>query len=106
MRTFLSHRPFHVLMCNFSLGGPKSVADIDRGGQNLYISENSQYYHYFSSPEGEGQTPLPTSMGALAGFATPWMHIPESHRFQYFINIHTLIVAAIGPLYAWHQVLT
>ena len=24
------------------------------------------------------------------------LHIPESHRFQHFINIHTLIVTAIG----------
>ena len=24
------------------------------------------------------------------------MHIPESHRFQHFINIHTLILTAFG----------
>jgi len=27
---------------------------------------------------------------------TPGPHIPESHRFQHFINIHTLILTAVG----------
>src|SRR6218665_1627244 len=31
LMTFYSHRPFHVLMCYFSVRGAKSVADIDTG---------------------------------------------------------------------------
>src|SRR6218665_3989626 len=43
---------FHVLICYFSVRGAKSVADIDTGGQNPYISTNSQCYHYSFCPRG------------------------------------------------------
>src|SRR6218665_1828927 len=39
-------------MCYFSVGGGKSVADIDTGGQNPYILTNSQCYHYSFCPGG------------------------------------------------------
>src|SRR6218665_3156345 len=69
--TFFSHRPFSCFInLSFSLRVARSVAAIDKGGQNPYISPISQYYHYSFFPEG-GQTPLPTSMGAMEGLAPP-----------------------------------
>src|SRR6218665_134979 len=63
---------FHLLICYFFLRGAKTVTDINTGGQNSYVSTNSQCYHYSSCLQGESQTPLPTSMGgAMAGFAPP-----------------------------------
>src|SRR6218665_805189 len=45
----------------FSVGG--QIRSRHRyGGQNPYISTNSQCYHYSFCPQG-GQTPLPSSMG-------------------------------------------
>src|SRR6218665_1552412 len=68
MTFFFSHRPFSCFNVAFFLRGANSVADIEKGGQNPYISPNSQYYHYSFFPRRGGQTPLPTSMGAMAGF--------------------------------------
>ena len=52
---------FQVLIQYFSVGGAKSVGRHRQGGQNPYLSTNSQCYHYSFCSRG-GQTPLPTSM--------------------------------------------
>ena len=60
---------FHVLMCYFSVGGAESVADIDRGGQNPYISTNSQCYHYSFCSRG--------GANSIANFdGGPWPDLP------------------------------
>src|SRR6218665_2624324 len=48
--------------------GAKSIANINRGGQKPYIFEKLHYNHYSFFLRG-GQTPLPISMGEIAGLA-------------------------------------
>ena len=61
---------FHVLMCYFSVGGAKSVADIDTGAKILTFRQIHNAIITLSAPKG-GQTPLPTSIGAWPDFHPP-----------------------------------
>ena len=72
LMTFFSHRPFSCFNVLFFRRGAKSVTDIDTGGQNPYISTNSQCYHYSfrSAPEG-AKLHWQFRWGAMAGFAPP-----------------------------------
>src|SRR6218665_2203039 len=50
------------------LRGARSVADIDKGGaKSLHFANFTILSLFFLPPEG-GQTPLPTSVGGMAGF--------------------------------------
>src|SRR6218665_3354880 len=70
MMSFLVIDLFNVLMRYFSVGAAKSLADIDTGDHNPYISPNSQYYHYFFFPRG-GPNSIANFDGAMAGFVPP-----------------------------------
>ena len=64
---------FNVLMWYFSVGGGKSVPDIDTGGAKILTF--TQIYNAIitlSAPEG-GQTLLPTSMGGHGRICPPWI---------------------------------
>ena len=55
----------------FFVGGAKSVADIDTGGQKPYFSTYSQSYHYSFYPQGR-----PNSIANFDG--GPWPELPPS----------------------------
>src|SRR6218665_911413 len=70
---FFRHRPFPCFNVVFSVGGAKSVADIDSGGgQNPYISTNSRCYHYSLCPRRGPNSVANFDGGAMAEFA-PWI---------------------------------
>jgi len=67
---FFSHRPFswfNVLF--FSVGGANPYPTSIQGGQNPYISTNSQYYHHSFCPKGG-----PNSIDNFNG--GPWPNLP------------------------------
>src|SRR6218665_2023176 len=72
-------------------GGAKSVTDIGMGGQNPYISTNSQYYNYSFCPRG-GQIPLPTSMRGPWPDFPPWIRhwLCGCQKLYYGIDFFTL----------------
>jgi len=61
MTFFLVIDLFNVLIWYFSIGGAKSVADIDNGGKILTFQLIYNAIVTFSAPRG-AQTPLPTSI--------------------------------------------
>jgi len=74
MTFFLVIDLFNVFNVVFSVGGAKSVADIDTGGpKSLLFDIFTMLSLLFLSIEG-GQTPLPTSMGGPWPDLPPWIH--------------------------------
>ena len=57
-------------MWYFSIGGAKSIANINTGGKIIIFRQIHNAIITLSAPEG-GQTSLTTSMGAMARFAPP-----------------------------------
>src|SRR6218665_3601342 len=53
--------------------GAKSVAGIDTGGQNPYISTNSQCYHYSSCPQGGSNSIANFDGGDHGRIWPPWI---------------------------------
>src|SRR6218665_1773618 len=59
-------------MWYFSMGGAKSVTDIDTGGQKPYISTNAQCYHYSFCPRG-GPNSIDNFDGGHVPICPPWI---------------------------------
>src|SRR6218665_1635852 len=70
MTFFYSHRPFPGFNMVFSVGGAKSVADIDKRAKPLTFPQIHSTIVTLSALEG-GQTPLTTSMGSHGRIGPP-----------------------------------